>query len=221
MKKANFILCLLTTAVFILQFVFMCVPFFNYTPQPTLPQKLGKEPMPEPQNISLAGYISVDYPKLIPFMIEKVIADEDAKVEAGVITEEERTMPTKGVKFPSEDQKDALGLVSNDHVMGLVIPLVCGLTMAVMSIFTRKSIVAYLFNLVWAFYGLFSILNPSFAMLQGNTAMAPTVLSVLTYTYIAGVVLTLARLVPIAFTRFMPYKLPLKTNLHEKNWYVA
>jgi len=225
MKKANFILSLVAVALFIVQLVFMCMPFCSYTPKPTLAQRLGDEPMPEPLNVSLASYVSVDYSAFSVHIIQTILAEEEAAIKAGTMTEEDRTMPpstsSKIQTSVTEDQKDALGDMSNDHVMGIVIPLVCGLVMSVMTIFTRKSWVCFMFSVIWAFSGLISFLNPNYVMLMGSDFALNTILPVLKYSFIASAIVVVARAVPWVFTRWMPYKLPLKINKNEKNWYVA
>ena len=139
MKKTNLVLCILAVVIFLAQIFFLLQPFYTYTPKPTLLQKLGKEPMPEPLEISLESFVWTEYTAARKLLVEKFLAMEDEMVANGEITNEEREMPQtppNATLFPTEDQLDVIGEKSNHIVLGVVLTSVCGAVMVIMTIFT-------------------------------------------------------------------------------------
>lgn len=225
MKKTNLVLCILAVLVFACQLYFLLQPYYTYTPKPTLPQQLGKEPMPEPVDISMEEFVWLDYTNATRMMIEKYMLMEDEMVANGEITEDERVMPVTPVtatRFPTEDQQDVIGERSNNYVLGIVLTTVCGAVMTVMTIFTRKSWVAYMFSLLWAGASLFLGYDTSNLAVHkfGNPEAMETILPMLQYLAIAAGALVVLRAFPWFMVRWAPYKLPMKKNWHEKNWVV-
>ena len=111
---------------------------------------------------------------------------------------------------PTDIQKeDAAGEMSNGFVIGMVGVNVLGLTVLVMTIFTRKSLVQYLFSLAWAACGIFAFYSDNYVLqnLATQTA-AKNVLPVLQYLSIAALALVLLRGYPWFYSRYV-YKKPM------------
>ena len=223
MKKTNLILCILAVVIFLAQIFFLLQPFYTYTPKPTLLQKLGKEPMPEPLEISLEGFVWTEYTAARKLLDEKYLTMEDEMVANGEITDEEREMPltpANATLFPTEDQLDVIGEKSNHIVLGVVLTTVCGAVMAIMTIFTRKSWVEFMFSVFWAVASLVLAFDTSNIFIHsfGDPDAIKAIIPMLQYLSIGAIAVVVLRAFPWFMVRWMPYKLPMKTNWKEKNW---
>lgn len=196
-RLINLVLCILIVVVIIGQFVFMLQPYINYTPKLSKydKEKLGKKETP--QNFSLMEIIWTDYSKIEKeYFMPKL--EEAGKIH--VINKY-----GKEVSRPTEIQKlDFVGEMSNDFVIGMVGVNVLGLTVLIMTIFTRKSLVQYLFTLAWAACGIYAFFAENYMLNNlGIASATTTVLPVLKYLSIAAVVLTIARAYPWFYSRFI------------------
>ncbi len=221
MKKTNLVLCILAVVIFLAQVFFLLQPFYTYTPKPTLMQKLGKEPMPEPISISLESFVWMDYTNARKLLVERFMEKEEAEG----IPEAEREMPitpANSTRFPTEDQLDVIGEHSNRYVLGIVLTTVCGAVMAVMTIFTRKSWVNFMFTVFWAAASMVLAFDTGNLAVHvfGDAEAMKEIIPMLQYLAIGAAVVTVLRAFPWFMVRWMPYKLPMKTNWKEKNWVV-
>lgn len=221
MKKTNLALCIVAVVIFLVQVFFLLQPFYTYTPKPTLMQKLGKEPMPEPISISLESFVWVDYTDARKLLVEKFMEKEEAEG----IPEAEREMPVtpaNSTRFPTEDQLDVIGEHSNRYVLGIVLTTVCGAVMAVMTIFTRKSWVNFMFTVFWAAASMVLAFDTGNVAVHqfGDPEAMQNIIPMLQYLAIGATVVTVLRAFPWFMVRWMPYKLPMKTNWKEKNWVI-
>lgn len=201
-RKINFALCILIVLVIVAQFVFMFQPYLNYTPKLTRYEKEVEGKVEIPQDFSLMEFIWVDYAKiqkeyLVP-ELEKADMLKPVDINGNPIAR------------PTDIQKeDAAGEMSNGFVIGMVGVNVLGLTVLVMTIFTRKSLVQYLFSLAWAACGIFAFYSDNYVLqnLATQTA-AKNVLPVLQYLSIAALALVLLRGYPWFYSRYV-YKKPI------------
>ena len=190
-RKINFALCLLIVLVFIAQTVMMCQPYFEYTPKLSKyeVEKLGM--VAEPRSYSLLEFVWTDYSNMSQFMIDALEAE-------GMIE--------GGTKVQKEDQ---LGELSNSFVLGLVGITVLGAVVAIMTIFTRKSIIQYCFSLAWAACGIYACFAENFVLQQlGSTNAMTVVMPTMKILAIAAAVLVLARAYPCIYSRYI-YKDPI------------
>lgn len=225
MKKTNLVLCIVAVVIFLAQVFFLLQPFYTYTPKPTLMQKLGKEPMPEPISISLESFVWMDYTNARKLLVEKYMEMEDEMVKNGEIKEAEREMPVtpaNSTRFPTEDQLDVIGDHSNRYVLGIVLTTVCGAVMAVMTIFSRKSWVNFMFSVFWAAASMVLAFDTgNIAVHQfGDAEAIQNIIPMLQYLAIGATAVVALRTFPWLMVRWMPYKLPMKTNWKEKNWVI-
>ena len=225
MKKTNLVLCLVAVVIFVAQIFLMLQPFYVYTPKPTLKQRMGDEPMPEPLEVSMEGFVWTEYTDIRQLIVEKFNEMEDQMIKYGIITEEQREMPVapkNATKFPTDDQLDVVGVYSNRYVLGIVLTTVCGLVMAVMTIFTRKSWVAYMFSIAWAVASLVLSFDTGNIAVHsfGTPEATANILPALEILSIAAAAVVVLRAFPWFVVRWTPYKLPMKKNWHEKNWVV-
>lgn len=201
-RKINFALCILIVLVIVAQFVFMFQPYLNYTPKLTRYEKEVEGKVEIPQDFSLMEFIWVEYPKiqkeyLVP-ELEKADMLKPVDINGNPIAR------------PTDIQKeDAAGEMSNGFVIGMVGVNVLGLTVLVMTIFTRKSLVQYLFSLAWAACGIFAFYSDNYVLQNLATeAAAKNVLPVLQYLSIAALALVLLRGYPWFYSRYV-YKKPI------------
>ena len=196
-RLINLVLCILIVVVIIGQFVFMLQPYINYTPKLSKYDKEVKGLKETPQNFSLMEVIWTDYSKIEKeYFLPKL-------EEADMIHVYNKY--GKEVSKPTEIQKlDFVGEMSNDFVIGMVGVNVLGLTVLIMTIFTRKSLVQYLFTIAWAACGIFAFFAENYMLNNlGIASATTTVLPALQYLSIAAVVLTVARAFPWFYSRFI------------------
>ena len=201
-RKINFALCILIVLVIIAQFVFMFQPYLNYTPKLTRYEKEVEGKVETPQDFNLMEFIWVDYNKI------------QKEYLVGELENADLLKPTdiKGnpVARPTDIQKlDAAGEMSNEFVIGMVGVNVLGLTVLIMTIFTRKSLVQYLFSLAWAACGIYAFFSSNFVLEKlGTEAALENVLPMLKYLAIAAAALVILRGYPWFYSRYI-YKKPL------------
>lgn len=201
-RKINFALCMLIVVVIIAQFVFMFQPYLNYTPKLTRYQKEVEGKVETPQNFNLFEFVWIDYYKIQKEYLVPELEKADML----------KPVDIKGnpVAKPTDIQKlDAAGEMSNDFVLGIVCVNVLGLTVLIMTIFTRKSLVQYLFSLAWAACGIYAFYSDNFVL--NNLAIesaAKNVLPMMQYLSIAAVALVLLRGYPWFYSRYV-YKNPV------------
>ena len=109
----------------------------------------------------------------------------------------------------TKQKLDAAGEMSNGFVMGIVGMNVLGLTVLIMTIFTRKSLVQYLFNLAWAGCSLYMAFGENFVLQKlAIDSAAKSVYPTLKILAIASIVLVLLRGYPWFYSRYI-YKKPI------------
>ena len=200
-KKINLILCILIALVFLGQmWLITFEPYFLMTE--TMEEFSVKEAdagqVPYPHEISLfemvwlkfhddAAVVGAEYGGWgdnLTTMMDEMGLYEDA------------TSPAQGF----EDN-------SNYYVMGVVGICVLGLVVAIMTIFTRKSIVHYCFTLAWAAISVWAVFNGNPLIQRCDMPYAyGTVLPTLKVLAIAACALTAARAYPWFYTRFLAKK---------------
>lgn len=186
-RRINLVLCLLIVLIIIGQFVFMFQPYINYTPKVSKydMEVLGK--VPTPKNFNLMEVIWTDYSKI---QKEYLVGELE---EAGELKIYDRN--GNPVARPTDIQKlDAAGEMSNSLVMGVVGVNVLGAVVLIMTIFTRKSLIHYLFSIAWAACGIYAFFADNF--LLKNLAIesaAKNVYPMLQYLSLAAAVLVAAR----------------------------
>lgn len=201
-RKINFALCILIVLVIVAQFVFMFQPYLNYTPKLTRYEKEVEGKVEIPQDFSLMEFIWVDYAKIQKEYLVPELEEADMLKPVDI--------NGNPIARPTDIQKeDAAGEMSNGFVIGMVGVNVLGLTVLVMTIFTRKSLVQYLFSLAWAACGIFAFYADNYVLqnLATQTA-AKNVLPVLQYLSIAALALVLLRGYPWFYSRYV-YKKPI------------
>lgn len=195
-RLINLVLCILIVVVIIGQFVFMLQPYINYTPKISK-FELSKGAKEVPQNFSLMEVVWMDYSKIEKeYFVPKL-------EEADMIHVYNKY--GKEVDRPTEIQKlDAVGEMSNGFVMGIVGMNVLGLVVLIMTIFTRKSLVQYLFTLAWAACSMFAFFTENYMLQKLGIAHATdVVLPAFKYLAIAALALTLLRGFPWFYSRYL------------------
>ena len=192
-RKLNLILCILIVLVFVGQIVMMFQPYFTYMPKVTLYEQ-SQGVVAEEQEYNLMQFVWTEWVEssnMDSFLI-------DGLKKADLITPGSAT-----------NEADQLGELSNSLVLGLVGITVLGAVVAIMTIFTRKSLIHYCFTLGWAACGLYTVLADNYVLKNmANEVGTGTVLPILTYLSIAGAVLVLLRAFPWFYSRFI-YKEPI------------
>ena len=192
-RKINFILCILIVLVFIGQIFMMFQPYFTYLPKVTLYEQ-SQGVVAVEQDYNLMQFVWTEWAEsssMDTFLIEGLKKAD--LISAGSASKE----------------ADQLGELSNSLVLGLVGITVLGAVMAIMTIFTRKSLIHYCFSLGWAISGLITVFGDNYVLQNmANEVGSGTVLPVLTYLSIAGAVLVLLRAYPFVYSRFI-YKAPI------------
>ncbi len=196
-RKINFVLCILIVLVIIGQFYFVFQPYINYAPKLTKYEMEVEGKVAKATDFSLMEVVWTDYYKiqkeyLLPELEEAdMIHVKDAKGNE--------------VKRPTDIQKlDAAGEMSNGFVMGIVGVNVLGIVVLIMTIFTRKSLVHYLFSLAWAICSVYAFYADNFIL--NNLAIesaAKTVLPWLQYLSIAAAALVVLRGYPWFYSRYI------------------
>lgn len=201
-RKINFALCILIVLVIIGQFAMMFQPYLNYTPKLTRYQKEMEGKVEKPENFNLFEFVWTDYYKIQ----KEYLVDELDKADQLKVTD----VHGKPVSRPSTEQKlDAAGEMSNGFVMGIVGMNVLGLTVLIMTIFTRKSLVQYLFNLAWTGCSLYMAFGENFVLQKlAIDSAAKSVYPTLKILAIASIVLVLLRGYPWFYSRYI-YKKPI------------
>lgn len=185
-RKINLILCILIALVFIGQTVVMLQPYFNYTPKLTKYQIEVQGLVAEPHDYSLLQFVWTEYANMETYLT-------DSLVEAGEID-----------NGTAQQKHDQLGELSNGYVLGLVGVTVLGAVVAIMTIFTRKSLVHYCFSLAWAACSLFAFFGDNYVLQNMGTELAlSSLLPALQILSVAGAVLVLARAYPWIYSRFV------------------
>lgn len=189
-RKINFVLCILIVLVFLFQTFMMARDYFIYMDQPTKLEavKYGKQPTPKPT--SILGFVWTEW-------VDK--SDMDMYLTEGLAKAGEIDP-----NHPELTNEEQLGEKSNKYVMGLVGITVLGAVVAVMTIFTRKSLVQYIFSLAYAACGIYACFGDNYVLQHmGNHANAASILLSLKIASIAACVLVLARAYPWFYTRFI------------------
>lgn len=182
MKKINFILSILLVLVFIGQIVIMLQPFFSYTPKSTLKER-QEGIVKEPISISLEQFVFTEYVNMQDFLMEGLAKNDF--FEGGM------------------SQKEEMESRSNEIVIGVVGITVLGLVMAIMTIFTRKSTVAFCFTAAWALISLYTALVPSPAFALGTEQALNTLLPTLNILAYSAVGLLALRVYPWIQVRYI------------------
>ncbi len=197
-KKINLILCILIALVFVGQlYMIVAEPFFllTETQEEFSVKRADVGELPYPQEISLFEMIWVkfhDAPALI--------GEEYGGWGDNLATQLDELGEFEG----EEDIMQAFEHRSNYYVMGIVGVTVLGLTMAIATIFTRKSLVHYIFTLAWAAVSIWGFFNGNPVIQKlGMPYAYGTVLPTLQALSIAGAVLTAARAYPWFYVRFI------------------
>lgn len=190
LKKLNFVLCILIVLVFLFQMFLMFQDYFTYIQHPTLKEKKLEGKTDRPVNASIMQFVWTnwtDQNDMPEYLVEK-------------LTEAKELDPTNFDKSILE-QFEAN---TNKYVLGLVGIMVFGAVVAVMTIFTRKSLVQYLFTLAWAAVGVYACFADNYVLQHmGATPNAGKILMGLKIASIVAAVLTVARAYPWFYTRWI------------------
>lgn len=190
-RKINLILCILIVLIFVGQTFLMLQPYFNYTPKLSKYEIEVEGKTAAPKDTSLMQFVWTEYSNMEDFLIDSL--QEAGMIEAGT----------------AQQKKNQLGEQSNSYVLGLVGITVLGAVVAVMTIFTRKSLVHYCFTLGWAACGLWAFFGDNYVIQNMGTEVAiSSLLPTLQILSVAGAVLVLARAYPWFYSRFI-YKAPI------------
>lgn len=185
-RKINLVLCILIALIFIGQTILMLQPYFNYTPKLSKYQIEVEGLVAEPKDYSLLQFVWTEYANMETYLTDSLV--EAGEIEGG----------------STQDKHDQLGEKSNSFVMGLVGVTVLGAVVAIMTIFTRKSLVHYCFTLAWAACSLWAFFGKNYVLQSmGTEAALSGLLPALQILSIAAVVLTLARAYPWFYSRFI------------------
>ena len=197
-KKINVILCILIALVFVGQMYMIVVePFFlmQETDQEFSVKEADAGQVPYPHEISLFEMI------WLKFHDAAAVVGEDYGGWGDNLT----TMLDEMGEFEGEKSAEqAFEDCTNFYVMGIVGVTVLGLVMAIMTIFTQKSIVHYCFTLAWIAVSIWGFWcgNPIVQKL-GMPYAYGTVLPTLKALTIAGAALTALRAYPWFYVRFL------------------
>ena len=192
-RKLNFVLCILLVLVFVAQTFMMLQPYFTFTPKVSkFDAAQGVVATPTDYNLMQLVWTEwVDSSNMSNFLIDGL--EKADLIEGGT----------------AQQKKDQLGELSNSLFMPLVGITVLGAVMAVMTIFTRKSLIHYTFTLCWAACSLWAFLGQNHVLqAMGNENGMNTVLPIMTYLGYAAVALTVLRAYPFIYSRFI-YKAPV------------
>ncbi len=197
MKKTinlvNLVLAILLAVVFVAQLVMMIQPYYEFTPKQTLKQK-NEGIIPETKQLSLEEFVWTEYDDMKLILVNSL-------QEVGLIAKANRKEAT--TLNPVEES--ALGEMSNGFVLGIVGVTILGLIAAIMTIFTRKSMVQFAFCIAWAACGIYAFFTPNavlstdFPIVMASSASIYSTLQILS---VVAVVLTALRAFPWFYVRF-------------------
>lgn len=200
-KKLNVVLCILI-ALIVLGQLFMMVfqPYFlmTETEEEFSVKEKDAGQVPYPHEISLFEMVWLKFHDAAA-----VIGEDYGGWGDNLTTELDKLGEFKDAKSPEQGFEEK----SNFYVMGVVGVTVLGLVVAIMTIFTRKSIVHYCFTLAWAAVSIWAFFNSN-PLIQklGMPYAYGTVLPTLKILSIVGVVLTVLRAYPAIYVRFIAKK---------------
>lgn len=200
-KKINLILCIFIALIFVGQLYMIAVePFYLMTETDAefSVKEADAGQVPYPHEISLFEMIWLKFHDSAA-----VVGEEYGGWGDNLTTALEELGEFEGEKSAKQAFEDN----TNFYVMGIVGVTVLGLVMAIMSIFTQKSIVHYAFTLAWVVVSIWAFWcgNPVVQKL-GMPYAYGTVLPTLKVLTIAGAVLTAARAYPWFYVRFIAKK---------------
>lgn len=200
-KKINLILCIFLVLIFLGQaWMIVCEPYFlmTETNEEFSVKEADAGQVPYPHEISLFEMVWLKF-------------HDDAAVVGsayggwGDNIQDQLEEMGEYAEYSSASQ--GFEENTNYYVMGVVGVTVLGLVFAIMTIFTRKSIVHYCFTIAWAVVSVWGFFNGN-PLIQkvGMPYAYGTVLPTLKALSVAALVLTAARAYPWFYCRFMVKK---------------
>ena len=201
LKKLNVVLCILLALVICGQLYMIAFePYFlmTETEEEFSVKEKDAGQLPYPHEISLFEMVWLKYHDAAA-----VIGEDYGGWGDNLTTELDKLGEFKDSKSPEQGFEDK----SNYYVMGVVGVTVLGLVVAIMTIFTRKSVVLYCFTIAWAAVSIWAFFNGN-PLIQklGMPYAYGTVLPTLKYLTIAGAALTVLRGYPCIYSRFLAKK---------------